>query len=297
MHIFFSVIIPVYNRKHFIKRVIDSVLQQSYTHFELLIIDDGSSDGTGEYIAATYNDKRIKYFFKKNEERGAARNFGLEKAMGDYAVFMDSDDVMENFYLLVLSDIIKEHPGQDFLAAKYDFEFSDGRRAPSTIHTLKEGFYDFKFFLEGNVLACNFCIKIKDAAYKKFPPERELASMEDWLFVLLNTQTRPIFIKDIICVHMKEHEGRSMAQNELVIRARKKATEWIMKHMTLSNTEQKILKTWSHYFCGIHEYVENNKKQAINESLSAMRLGGFNPKFILLFFKSIIGRNLIAKYK
>jgi len=297
MHIFFSIIIPVYNRKQFLKPVINSVLKQTYSQFELLIVDDGSSDNAGEYIASEFKDERIKYFFKKNEERGAARNYGLEKAKGSYAVFLDSDDVMEDNYLAVLADIIKEHPNQVFFATKYDFELPDGKRLPSSIQPLKEGFYDFNFFLKGNVLACNFCIKIIDSNYKKFPPERELASMEDWLFVLLNTQEQPLFLKDIICVHMNEHEGRSMANNKVVIKARRRATEWVLKNISLSTSQQKILKTWSHYFCGIHEYVENNRKNAIRESLSAIRISGMNSKFLVLLLKSIVGRKLISKYK
>jgi len=297
MQVFFSVIIPVYNRKQLIKPVIDSVLKQSYSYFEVLIIDDGSSDNIGEFIVKEYTDERVKYFYKANGERGAARNFGLEKAKGNYAVFLDSDDLMESFYLSTLLEIIKEYPTQGFFAAKYNFILPNGKQFPSTINSLKEGFYDFKFFLQGNVLACNFCIKLFDFDYIKFPPERELASMEDWLFVLLNTKSNPIFIKDIVCVHMQEHEGRSMAQNNVVIKARKNATEWILKNMPLSSSEKKILKTWSHYFCGVHEYLDNNRRRAINESIDVIRLGGLKREFLLLFFKSIIGRRLIKNYK
>jgi len=297
MQVFFSVIIPVYNRKHLIKPVIDSVLQQSYSYFEVLIIDDGSSDNIEEFIAKEYTDERVKYFYKVNGERGAARNFGLEKAKGNYAVFLDSDDLMESFYLSTLFEIIKEYPTQGFFAAKYNFILPNGKQVPSTINSLKEGFYDFKFFLQGNVLACNFCIKLFDFDYIKFPAERELASMEDWLFVLLNTKNNPIFIKDIVCVHMQEHEGRSMAQNNVVIKARKSATEWILKNITLSSSEKKKLRTWSHYFCGVHEYLDNNRRQAINESINVIKMGGVKREFLLLFFKSLIGRKLIRNYK
>lgn len=293
MKVFFSVIIPVYNRKHLIKPVIDSVLNQTYTDFELLIIDDGSTDGTGEFISRQYTAPKIKYFFKANEERAAARNFGLQKANGNYAVFLDSDDLMENNYLSSLFDIIHTYPNQGLIAAKYDFIFPNGDKVASPIQPLKEGFYDFNFFLEGNILGCNFCVKLFDFEYKKFPPERELASMEDWLFLLLNTRQHPIFIKDIICVHMQQHEGRSMSQNQMVINARKKATDWILKNMTLSSSEKRKLKTWSHYFCGIHEYLDNNRKKAVNESIDVILLGGLKMKFILLFIKSIIGRKLI----
>jgi len=297
MQVFFSVIIPVYNRKQLIKPVIDSVLKQSYSYFEVLIIDDGSSDNIEEFIAKEYTDERVKYFYKVNGERGAARNFGLEKAKGNYAVFLDSDDLMEGFYLSTLFEIIKEYPTQGFFAAKYNFILPNGKQVPSTINSLKEGFYDFKFFLQGNVLACNFCIKLFDFDYIKFPAERELASMEDWLFVLLNTKNNPIFIKDIVCVHMQEHEGRSMAQNNVVIKARRIATEWALKNMSLTTAEAKILITWSYYFCGVHEYLGGNTKEAMRGVLSAIRSGGVNKKFIMRLTKLLVGEKIIKKLK
>src|SRR6187431_742724 len=98
--IFFSVIIPTYNRAHFILEAVDSILAQNYSSFEAIIVDDGSTDNTRSVIENKYaRDTRVRYFQKKNEERGAARNFGLKEAKGNYAVFFDSDDWMQPHYL------------------------------------------------------------------------------------------------------------------------------------------------------------------------------------------------------
>ena len=88
-----SIITPTYNRKHLIGEAIDSVLAQGYTDFELIIIDDGSSDGTGEYIKEHYSDSRIKYFYQQNKGQNFARNHGLQRAKGKYICFLDSDDL------------------------------------------------------------------------------------------------------------------------------------------------------------------------------------------------------------
>ncbi|HLF46080.1 MAG TPA: glycosyltransferase family 2 protein, partial [Chitinophagaceae bacterium] len=105
--IFFSVIIPTYNRAHLIKETIDSVLRQTHPHFEIIIVDDGSTDDTKQVIENHFGkDARVIYFYKQNEERGAARNFGLKQAKGDYAVFLDSDDLMLSPYLETLDKII-----------------------------------------------------------------------------------------------------------------------------------------------------------------------------------------------
>ena len=85
---FFSIIIPVYNRSHLLGETIDTVLTQSYPGFEIIIVDDGSTENIRKVLDEKYiNEPRVKYFRKQNEERGAARNFGLKQAKGDYAVF------------------------------------------------------------------------------------------------------------------------------------------------------------------------------------------------------------------
>ena len=88
---FFSIIIPTYNRATLIAKAIDSVIAQTFLDWELLIIDDGSTDNTSEVVEA-YKDSRIKYIFQKNAERSAARNNGINKATGNYICFLDSDD-------------------------------------------------------------------------------------------------------------------------------------------------------------------------------------------------------------
>lgn len=90
-----SVIAPVYNAEKYLHRCIDSILVQSFTDFELLLINDGSKDNSGkicdEYAA---KDSRIRVFHKENGGVSSARNLGLENAKGDYIMFVDSDDYM-----------------------------------------------------------------------------------------------------------------------------------------------------------------------------------------------------------
>ena len=88
-----SIIIPVYNVESYLKKCIDSILLQTYTNFELILIDDGSTDQSYE-ICDEYslNDKRIKVIHKINEGVSKARNLGLSISTGDYICFVDSDD-------------------------------------------------------------------------------------------------------------------------------------------------------------------------------------------------------------
>jgi glycosyltransferase involved in cell wall biosynthesis len=297
--ILFSVIIPTYNRAGFIVEAVDTVLKQTYQEFEIIVVDDGSIDNTGEVINNKYrSDSRVRYFHKQNEERGAARNFGLRQAKGQYAVFFDSDDLMKPHYLATLAGIIDKYPGVYLLAGSYNFIGDDKKEIPApTIELKKEGWYNREFFLEGNILACNFSICIKNPGYHFFQEERELVSMEDWLFLLSNLEKEKIYIVKDICLSMREHDERTMGDNQKVIKAKRKATTWALEHLQLGKSERNKLMAWSSYFCGIHQYLDFKRRAALREALHAIRRGGMNRNFLSLFLKAFLGRKLIKKLK
>ena len=88
-----SIILPTYNRAHLIINAITSVLQQTYTYFELLIIDDGSADNT-EQVISSINDNRIRYYKFSHEGRiGKLKNFAVQQSKGEFIAFIDSDDL------------------------------------------------------------------------------------------------------------------------------------------------------------------------------------------------------------
>ncbi|MBQ8218051.1 MAG: glycosyltransferase family 2 protein [Oscillospiraceae bacterium] len=103
-----SVIVPVYNVAPYLPRCIDSILAQSFGDFELLLIDDGSTDASGA-ICDEYarKDKRIKVFHIENAGVSYARNYGMERARGDYIGFIDSDDYVGTDYLKILFEMMQ----------------------------------------------------------------------------------------------------------------------------------------------------------------------------------------------
>lgn len=99
-----SVIVPIYNSEHYLHKCIDSILSQSMSDFELILIDDGSVDSSGK-ICDEYakKDTRIRVFHKENGGVSSARNLGLDNAQGEWIIFVDSDDWIDDNLLVLLS--------------------------------------------------------------------------------------------------------------------------------------------------------------------------------------------------
>lgn len=106
----YSLIIPVYNCQDYIRRCVESILKQEYANYEIILINDGSNDDSGN-ICDEYakNNKQIKVIHKKNEGVSAARNDGLKQATGKYICFLDVDDYIDKNYFTTTDKIIEKH--------------------------------------------------------------------------------------------------------------------------------------------------------------------------------------------
>lgn len=135
-----SVLIPVYNSEKYIKRCIKSVLSQTFLDFELLLIDDGSSDSSGD-ICDTFaeQDERIKVYHKQNEGISATREFCITHAQGDYIQFIDSDDWVEPDMLHEMYNKAKECDS-DIVGCNFIQEFGDYEIPTTAIYNSKEDF-------------------------------------------------------------------------------------------------------------------------------------------------------------
>lgn len=134
-----SIIIPIYNSELYLSECIESVLKQSYNNFELLLIDDGSTDHSLE-ICKHYEllDKRVKVFHIPNSGVSHARNVGLAKALGEWVTFLDSDDWLSEDYLYALQEELNVNVLNIVQANKYE----NGRIVPWPIR-YETGVYDW----------------------------------------------------------------------------------------------------------------------------------------------------------
>lgn len=113
-----SVIIPTYNRAHILSRAIESVLAQTYQHWELIIVDDGSTDSTATVVAA-YTDPRIRFIHQENKGPSAARNKGIHTAQGDLICYLDSDDEFLPIYMETMAKVFNDSSSVVFAWTQY----------------------------------------------------------------------------------------------------------------------------------------------------------------------------------
>lgn len=110
-----SIITPTYNRADFIEQAVNSVLAQTYPNFELLIVDDGSTDNTRELLEPSLADSRVRYFHQENQGQSVARNLALSEATGDFVCFLDSDNYWPVEKLEKQIELFTRYPDYDVI--------------------------------------------------------------------------------------------------------------------------------------------------------------------------------------
>ena len=113
----YSVIIPLYNKGWRIRRAIDSVLRQGNNDLEIIVVDDGSTDDSADYVKA-FNDKCIHYYYEGNGGVSSARNKGIEKATGEWLIFLDADDELLNGAINIYEEMTRKFPKTKFFVGQ-----------------------------------------------------------------------------------------------------------------------------------------------------------------------------------
>ena len=193
---FVSVVIPTYNRSKFVKEAIESVLAQSYKNFELIVVDDGSTDDTREVIEKI-SDSRLKYFYKDNGGHCSSRNYGFIKAKGEYVALLDHDDLWPENYL---ETMVKQLEGQ----AEYSFAYSrvtllheDGSTSPFATEDRYVSGWVTKSFFKGGPCLMPSATMFKKEILKDFYFDEALKLGEDNDFFLrLSVKTPFLFISE-----------------------------------------------------------------------------------------------------
>ncbi len=292
----FSIIIPTYNRAALISKTILSVLKQTYIDFEIIIVDDGSTDNTKEIIDLI-DDSRLSYYYKKNGERGAARNFGAQKAIGEYLTFLDSDDLLLPNYLIEANQFIKRTNANIFFQL---FEVRDTEnklltRAESKIEDINN-----QLTFKGNIFACQGAFINREIFNKyKFIEDRSLAGSEDYELWLRINASEKIQCNPIVTSYLIEHEERSVLNfnPRQLIKRKELMLNYLFKDEKANkyySPYKNVLYSNAYSYISLHLILANYKKTGIKYYLKALikrPLLFFNRKSLGIFKQLILSQS------
>ena len=220
-----SVIVPIYNSSKNIRECIDSIVKQNYSDFEILLIDDGSKDNSLE-ICKEYEKKykNIRVFIKKNTGVSDTRNFGIDKAKGEYIVFIDSDDYLESNYLKTMHEVASKYH-VDVVRCNINSQDEKGNISHEKFDDIKDKIIKkdelnniIKRFvtLEDNLASYVFLLLIRKEKIPKF--DTNLTFMEDTFFyinLLLNIDSM-YFINENLYTYRYNEMGASKNSNRAI---------------------------------------------------------------------------------
>ena len=167
-----SVVIPLYNKEKQIAHTLQSVFNQTFQNFEVVIVDDGSTDGSVSEVEK-FSDLRIRLIHQKNAGVSAARNRGIEEAKGDLIAFLDADDEWKPEYLATQYHLSQKYPDCNVFACNYEFRNTEGKVTPTIIRKLpftgEDGILSNYFEVAScsHPPICSISIMVKKSAIQK----------------------------------------------------------------------------------------------------------------------------------
>jgi glycosyltransferase involved in cell wall biosynthesis len=290
MPILFSIVIPTYNRADFIQMSIESILAQTYQNFEILVVDDGSTDHTAE-VLQKMDSSKIHYFRKTNGERGAARNFGILRAQGDYITFLDSDDVLYPQHFAEAIQLIIKHQNPAIVHLGYEMKDAQGNVLAK--NNQRTGNLNDQL-VAGNQLSCAG-VFVKNEVIKAhlFNEDRAMAGSEDWELWLRLAARFPIYYSNTITSAIINHENRSVLniEAEKLVKRLYLVSEYLQKDPIFRakyGNKLNTLRAHSDLYIALHLILANQKKIGLKYALKALRTLPkviFTRKFIVIVYK------------
>lgn len=182
-----SIIVPCYNQSQFLQEALQSVLNQTHTNWECIIVNDGSPDDT-EKVAQTWlkRDSRFKYIYKKNGGLSSARNAGLDKVVGDYIQFLDCDDIIDEEKLKCSLELLKSHNAENNKVVISNFRMFKNTQLDSTdpYCVLDSSKFNFKSLLmewDDTFTIPIHCGLFEASLFNDFRFPEHLRAKEDWI--------------------------------------------------------------------------------------------------------------------
>lgn len=255
---FFTIIIPTYNRRQFLKIAIDSVFNQTFKDWQLILVDDGSKDNTKELVDK-YKNPSLQYYYQPNQGPAAARNLGLSKATGDYICFLDSDDRFRKNKLEIAHQQIEKNPKYKIFHTE-EIWYRNGQ----FLAQKKEQKKLAGFIFENSAKLCSISIStaiIKKDVFQKIGYfDQSLPACEDYDFWLRATSQYPIFlISDFLTIKEGGHKDQQSKKYSGMDKFRIYSLLKILQNKNINSQYQQIAYQQLRNKCLI--YLDGAKKR------------------------------------
>jgi glycosyltransferase involved in cell wall biosynthesis len=213
-NLLFSIVVRAYNRAHIIEKTLQSAFKQTYSNYEVIVVDDGSTDNTIEILKSITHPK-LRFIHTENSERSAARYRGIELAKGDYVCLLDSDDLLLPNHLQVGHDEIKKRGLPSAIHLNFEVRDIDGQLIRK-VRSFRSTYIGKKKLVAGNPLSCNgMFLKQSFALNFKFNEDRNLTNAEDYLLWHEIASREPIYTVNTATSNLTSHSERSVKDYSL----------------------------------------------------------------------------------
>jgi len=265
-----SVVIPTFNRISLVARAIDSVLKQSLNPYEIIVVDDGSDDGTSEMINNKY--KSIKLIQQQNNGVSAARNKGIKHAKGDWIGLLDSDDEWTEQKLENQADRLIQNPEYDFCHTN-EIWIRNGVRVNQRKKHEKYGGYIFDKCLDICRISPSSVLFRKNILDHVGWFDSQLPVCEDYdLWLRITSEYRILFIDEPLIIKYGGHDDQLSHSIESIEFFRIKSLENLLEGSELSTNNrilaiQMIIKKYNIYLNGLVKRKKQGEAQQIEEKI------------------------------
>jgi len=285
-----SVVIPTYNRAHLISRAIKSVLNQTYQNFEIIVVDDGSTDNTEEVINS-FNNPCIRYIrHEQNKGGSAARNTGIKFAKGEYVAFQDSDDEWLPEKLEKQMNVFENAPPEVGVVYTGFWRIENDKKIyiPQSWVSKKDGNIHQEL-LKGNYITTQSMVVKKECFKKAGVFDEELPRLQDWELVLRLSKYYEFRCVDEPLVISYYTQNSISANKDALIKA---LNVILTKHFEEFRQDTKLLAKY--YFSIGMNLCSNssNFKNGRDYFIKAIKLYPFNIKIFLVTLISFFGQEI-----
>ena len=275
-----SIIIPCYNQGRFLSEAIESVLRQTYPHFEIIVVDDGSTDDTSE-VAARY--PHVRCIRQKNQGQAAARNTGLRESSGSYLVFLDSDDRLLPHALEVGLQCLNDHPECAFVYGQRQvIAFDESTMPPSQSPAEQD---QYLALLKRNHIDMPAMVMHRRATFDSiggFNTSLRVKGSEDYDLYLRIARSFPVCCHDKVVAEYRKHDASESHNSVKMLKATLTAYRLQRNHVKRNKEYEEAFKRgvmfWQDYYGELvvekvraHARARSEWKQALEGMLALLQ--------------------------